>query len=197
MTCPCAMPSENISYTHSTPSSTNFTPSPSALTTTRHVSYALPAVLVHPCIVVQLRRCVVACDRGAAEGRSVILDFVGIAHVPSKLHLLLLDFLIIFLEMVLTTIAYETSLSSEMPPDTPDPLLPIPPNSAPDSTERSKSSQSLSYERPYVIDLHFSTILEHLRHPHLSLRETRLRPSYASACEGTNARARSSSCSGP
>ncbi|KAH9930386.1 hypothetical protein B0H21DRAFT_761568 [Amylocystis lapponica] len=106
---------------------------------------------------------------GQAQGRSVILDFVGMANAPSKMHLLCLDFLIIFLQILLTTIAYETSLTAAMPSDTPDPLLPNPAMPvAPLSTlaeEPYKSIELPPSEVPYVIDVRLSTIIERLRRP--------------------------------
>ncbi|KAI0074165.1 hypothetical protein K474DRAFT_1648389 [Panus rudis PR-1116 ss-1] len=102
---------------------------------------------------------------GAASGRSIILDFVGMAYRPSKLHLLFLDFLIIALELVLTTIAYEAAVATEQSPDTPDPLLPIPPE--PPSTPLSRYLDDINKpeESPYALDLRFSTIIHRLRNP--------------------------------
>ncbi|OCH88871.1 hypothetical protein OBBRIDRAFT_794821 [Obba rivulosa] len=103
--------------------------------------------------------------QGAAQGRSIILDFVGIGHDPSKAHLLFLDFLIIFLEMLLTTIAYETSYLADMPSDTPDSLLPIPaaPTTFP-STSCDSSKESPA--PPYIMDIRFGLLFDRLRHPH-------------------------------
>ncbi|KZT11042.1 uncharacterized protein LAESUDRAFT_721462 [Laetiporus sulphureus 93-53] len=97
---------------------------------------------------------------GAAQGRSIILDFVGMSHLPSKLHLLSLDFLIIFLQMLLTVIAYETSLAADMPSNTPDPLLPTPIT----ATHRS-SEETLKTDSPYIIDLRFPLVIDRLRNP--------------------------------
>ncbi|KZT28943.1 hypothetical protein NEOLEDRAFT_1128424 [Neolentinus lepideus HHB14362 ss-1] len=120
---------------------------------------------------------------GAVVGRTVVLDFVGMAHVPTKLHLLLLDFLIVLLQMALTTIAYETSYIMASPDDTPDPLLPATSNSsaytllpaaedASDIASPSTSSTSDCNAEPpepngpsYVIDLRLSTIIDRIRHP--------------------------------
>ncbi|KLO15387.1 hypothetical protein SCHPADRAFT_871150 [Schizopora paradoxa] len=63
---------------------------------------------------------------GAPEGKTIVLDFVGMGRKPSKAQLLWLDFTIILLECILSTIAFETSLANAMPDDTPDPLY-IPP----------------------------------------------------------------------
>ncbi|KAH8118967.1 hypothetical protein DFH11DRAFT_1780198 [Phellopilus nigrolimitatus] len=59
-----------------------------------------------------------------SDARAVVLDFVGMGHKPSRLQLLLLDVTIMLLQALLTTIAYETSLTLAMPGDIPDPLLP-------------------------------------------------------------------------
>ncbi|CAL1706937.1 unnamed protein product [Somion occarium] len=104
---------------------------------------------------------------GASPGRSVILDFVGMANRPSKLHLLSLDFLIIFLDLLLVTIAYESAVAAEQPEDTPDPLLHIPnqqPPASPLSTSLNDTEKS-QQEPPYVLDLRVSTIMNRLRNP--------------------------------
>ncbi|GBE80984.1 hypothetical protein SCP_0307070 [Sparassis crispa] len=99
--------------------------------------------------------------QGAAHGRSVILDFVGLAYTPSKAHLLFLDFLIIFLNMLLVTIAFETSLSSAMPPNTPDPLLPSITTSPMPLLEETPKN----VDTPYVINIRLSTLFYRLRYP--------------------------------
>ena len=90
-----------------------------------------------------------------------------LGFTPTKLYLLTLDLIIIFLNMLLTTIAYETSLQSAMPSGTPDPLLPIPPQSPPASpllsNENNDKSESLSTRPPYVLDLHLSHMIYRLR----------------------------------
>lgn len=84
---------------------------------------------------------------------------MNLAYEPSKAHLLALDFFIVFLSLVLVTIAYETSYAADMPSDTPDPLSPIPatPTSPIDAHEPTKSN--------YVLELRLSTIIERLRNP--------------------------------
>ncbi|EJD02686.1 uncharacterized protein FOMMEDRAFT_19965 [Fomitiporia mediterranea MF3/22] len=57
-------------------------------------------------------------------GKGIVLDFVGMGRRPSKTQLLLLDATIMFLQAILTTIAYETSLALAMPADVVDPLFP-------------------------------------------------------------------------
>ncbi|KAG6911116.1 hypothetical protein DXG01_003856 [Tephrocybe rancida] len=117
--------------------------------------------------------------QGAAEGRAIILDFVGMGYVPSKTQLLGLDFLIIFLQFTLTTIAYETSLyehSSEtdthdmllpipMPSPTSSPLFtPIPPQLATTMAQHTKSYPPPTTS-PYVVDLRLAPIIARLRNP--------------------------------
>lgn len=96
-----------------------------------------------------------------------------LAYTPTKLHLLSIDFAIIVLNTILTTIAYETSLYSALPTDAPDPLLPLPPPSTPstpilfsadDDEDESPKEPSIP-ESPYVLDLRLSHIVHRLRHP--------------------------------
>lgn len=99
-----------------------------------------------------------------------MLDFVGMSFKPSRLYLLTLDFIIIFLQMLLTVIAYETSLAADMPADTQDPLLPTSPHSPASSTpfmselDDDKPPESTD-ESPYIIDLRLSPIIDRLRRP--------------------------------
>ncbi|KAJ7497367.1 hypothetical protein FB451DRAFT_1211177 [Mycena latifolia] len=94
---------------------------------------------------------------GPSDGKSVILDFIGMAYAPSKSRLLLLDIFIVFLQMILATIAYETSLVKGN--DTPDNLSPVPTRPVPDRPKSSRSST------PYVIDLSLKAVVARLRHP--------------------------------
>jgi hypothetical protein len=98
------------------------------------------------------------------------------AYKPSKIHLLLLDAFILFLQMLLTTIAYETSLFSKISSNAslapPIPALPSPfpsPDSAPqtppaDDPSKSSLPPPIS-ESPYIIDLRLSHVLDRLRNP--------------------------------
>ncbi|OSD07085.1 hypothetical protein PYCCODRAFT_1456625 [Trametes coccinea BRFM310] len=105
-------------------------------------------------------------------GRSIVLDFVGVDAVPSRALLLFLDFVIILLEFILTTIAFETSLSRDSPPDTPDPLQPQAIPSTPVSPLPFDEADVKPPELPlhedgteYIIDLRLRTLLHRLRHP--------------------------------
>lgn len=117
---------------------------------------------------------------GASTGPSLILDFVGMGactyvstiytansragYVPSKLQLVFLDVFIIFLEMVLTTIAYETSLSAATSAtDTTDTLLHVPRSPNPQLSTPNKSQPiNVPY---YALDLQFGAIIKRLRGP--------------------------------
>ncbi|KAI0743928.1 hypothetical protein C8Q80DRAFT_1184089 [Daedaleopsis nitida] len=110
---------------------------------------------------------------GAAEGRSIVLDFVGIGHKPSKAFLLCLDLTIVIFEFILITIAYETSFTLAMPPDTPDTLQPDVISSTPmsstisdnDNSKPMDSTYSTDSEPEYIIDLRLRPLLNRLRHP--------------------------------
>jgi len=111
--------------------------------------------------------------QGAAEGRAVVLDFVGMSYTPSRLQLVALDVSIIFLQLLLTSIAYELSLGDESGVDTPAPIpsvsSPSPvPNSASaflpfSSAEGSKRGSSPGIESPYILDISISLVLARLR----------------------------------
>ncbi|KAH9892772.1 hypothetical protein C8Q73DRAFT_72380 [Cubamyces lactineus] len=104
-------------------------------------------------------------------GRSIVLDFVGVDHVPSRASLLFLDFIIILLQVILTTISYETSLSRDMPPDTPDPLspesIPTTPSSPSPLGDHIKPPALPLHEdgTEYIIDLRLRTLFWRLGHP--------------------------------
>lgn len=117
-----------------------------------------------------------------ARDRTCTERSAAVARKPSKLHLLLLDALILFLQMVLATIAYEASLiskssSSDSIPLTsstniPDPSSPFPfPSMSASSTPNLDASPSKSPPPPdiidpqYIIDLRLSHILDRLKNP--------------------------------
>ncbi|KAF7376211.1 hypothetical protein MSAN_00036200 [Mycena sanguinolenta] len=81
---------------------------------------------------------------GASEGKTVILDFIGMAHPPSKFRLLSLDFSIVFLQMLLATIAHETSLAKDNLTDSASApsTLPSPANTSSTSPDCTKSYPS-------------------------------------------------------
>jgi hypothetical protein len=88
-----------------------------------------------------------------------IVDYIP-AYPPSKFRLLALDVLIVFLQMVLATIAHETSLAKDNN-NSSDTLLPTPNTILPD---RSKSYPPMM-ATPYVIDLSLRTVISRLQHP--------------------------------
>ncbi|KAI0699568.1 hypothetical protein BC835DRAFT_1412550 [Cytidiella melzeri] len=121
--------------------------------------------------------------QGAVQGRAIIIDFIGqgalsclhliyaphpcsraLAVTPSKMRLLLLDFAIISLNMVLISIAYETTLQAEMPTDAPDPLLPIPLPSLP-TTNAHPIADWFYKDSHLTLDLRFSQVVHRLRNP--------------------------------
>ncbi|KAI0798715.1 hypothetical protein BC629DRAFT_243671 [Irpex lacteus] len=119
---------------------------------------------------------------GAAKGRSVLIDFIGQTGTASPLHLLSLDITIIFLNTLLISIAYETTLHAEKDFSAPDPLLPSPSpfntsNTFPSlSLSPSPSPSSSTYPPPpqptkhsqhsqLILDLHLTQILSRLLNP--------------------------------
>ncbi|KAF9450412.1 hypothetical protein P691DRAFT_810354 [Macrolepiota fuliginosa MF-IS2] len=124
--------------------------------------------------------------QGASEGRALVIDFVGMSYVPSRLQILSLDLCILVLQLFTTTISYETQLyytSTET--DTPDVLLPdtsslpspsteyaplasdphplSPPESDTPHTDITKDSRKDPI--PCVVDLQFAPIISRLRSP--------------------------------
>ncbi|THH20419.1 hypothetical protein EW146_g952 [Bondarzewia mesenterica] len=105
--------------------------------------------------------------QGAAEGRAIILDFIGMAYKPSKFHLLYLDFLILALSFLITTIAYETSYTIASPSDILDPLQPTSSSILPSTSTYQPISSPPSSPQPegLIIDFHISMMLRHIRNP--------------------------------
>lgn len=117
----------------------------------------------------------------------LMVCFILLAAIPSKLQLLLLDFTIIVLDMLLAALAYENSLYEASPKGTPDPLLPIPPETSPALTPLPSSPPSPNLDSdptlpstyayppkppsasntdtPYVMDVRLSAIYRRLRNP--------------------------------
>ncbi|KAH7913897.1 hypothetical protein BJ138DRAFT_1170997 [Hygrophoropsis aurantiaca] len=99
------------------------------------------------------------------EGRSVILDFVGLGYQPSKLHLLLLDALIILLQVILTTISYERSLHLSSPATIPDTLQPPSTSATAEASMEDEPYKVHNNERVHVLDLRITSIITRLRNP--------------------------------
>lgn len=103
---------------------------------------------------------------GTGEGRTVVLDFVGMEYAPSKMHLLLLDVLILVFLLLLETLAYEKSLqqSSSIISEVllQHPLVPTPSLSYSDEDEQPKPSRS---ERTYIVDLRLAPLIDRIRQP--------------------------------
>ncbi|KAE9411413.1 hypothetical protein BT96DRAFT_870114 [Gymnopus androsaceus JB14] len=113
---------------------------------------------------------------GPSEGRSVILDFVGLAYSPSKFQLLFVDFSIIFLQMLLTVISFEMHTPESGTEDSNDYLLatptsPIPPLET--SFANQKAFESPPNNEPqYIVDIRLSSILARLRNPPATISRT-------------------------
>lgn len=74
---------------------------------------------------------------------TVVANFMlTVGRAASRLQLLLLDATIIFLQVILTTIAYETSLARAMPDDYVDPLLSPEPTSPEDTYSTSTETET-------------------------------------------------------
>ncbi|KIJ39455.1 hypothetical protein M422DRAFT_781033 [Sphaerobolus stellatus SS14] len=84
----------------------------------------------------------VATPNGEGWGKTMLLDFVGMGTPPTQIELLALDVLIIFLQVILVCISYETSLAMSLPPEALDPLAPDDDDSIPvlDEDEDSEST---------------------------------------------------------
>ncbi|KAJ7096248.1 hypothetical protein C8R44DRAFT_812531 [Mycena epipterygia] len=101
---------------------------------------------------------------GPSDGKTVILDFIGMGHPPpSKFRLLSLDLFIVLLQIILATIAYETSFA-ENNANAPDDLLPAADPSTGTIPDRTKPYPYIS-SAPYVIDLRLRAVIARLRHP--------------------------------
>ena len=124
-----------------------------------------------------------------------ILTFLLTAYLPSKLQLLTLDMLIVILQLLLITIAYETSVyydnEAENPEDILLPSTPVPSalsiplfqssfdtssDSTPFSPRLPSKTMSPSNAVPTVVDLRFTTIMRHFRHPPPPSRSTVVDP---------------------
>ncbi|KAJ7462380.1 hypothetical protein B0H11DRAFT_1816315 [Mycena galericulata] len=97
---------------------------------------------------------------GPSDGKAIILDFIGMASAPSKFRLVSLDVFIVFLQMVLVAIAYETTLAK----DDPNALSPTLTSSTSLDPDGTKSHPPLP-TTPYVIDLSVGAFTSRLRNP--------------------------------
>jgi hypothetical protein len=111
---------------------------------------------------------------GAAKGPSIILDFIGlrkvqftfvdpplisvVAYQPSRLHVLLLDFVILMFSLVLVTISHEHSLLASTTSQATSSIL--------GPREPSENNNPFKTEAlPYVIDLRLDSIIDRIRNP--------------------------------
>ncbi|KAJ7251503.1 hypothetical protein B0H12DRAFT_1119249 [Mycena haematopus] len=103
---------------------------------------------------------------GASDGKTVILDFIGMAHPPSKFRLVSLDFFIVFLQMLLATMAYETSLAKDNDTDDTSATSTLPSAAnASSGPDRTKSYPPRASAPPYVFDLRFRAVIARLWSP--------------------------------
>lgn len=100
--------------------------------------------------------------------------------MPSKFQLLSLDFFILILQLLLTTISFEVSLADSVPSDQQDILLPIPTSPIPPPSATATPSSASPFARflyyrtkelsasvvpDYILDLDFNTVLARIRNP--------------------------------
>jgi len=121
---------------------------------------------------------------GPAKGPSLILDFVGLCEIlstftrslltlvvvyqPSRLHVLLLDLVIIVSGWVLVTISYEHSLPATNTPRTTTSVLG--PHEPEENDDPFKTGTS-----PYIVDLRLGPIIDRIRNPTLPQTTERAR----------------------
>ncbi|KAJ7217999.1 hypothetical protein GGX14DRAFT_439180 [Mycena pura] len=97
----------------------------------------------------------------SASDKTVILDLIGIAYIPSTLRLVSLDIFILFLQLLLASISYETSLAADYEADAGS--LEISPSASVSGSPKSYPPQASA--PPYVMDLRFMTVVARLRGP--------------------------------
>ncbi|KAF9268929.1 hypothetical protein L218DRAFT_540615 [Marasmius fiardii PR-910] len=109
---------------------------------------------------------------GAHEGRAIILDFVGLGYVPSKLQLLELDLLILFLQLILTIISFEVYVTVDKRESNTTDHTQHPSWSLSDEIENTSLGTSLSDHKGtvfpddslrYVLDIRLAPTLAKLR----------------------------------
>jgi len=120
---------------------------------------------------------------GAPEGRSAVLDFVGLGFTPSRTQLLLLDFLIITLSVVVTTLAYEAAYARAVTKAAIRATLDLTPANAHTYTDPLTTSAS-EEDSDLVLDLRSSLLVRHVRHPPSPPPEDTQLPNGAAVVEG-------------
>ncbi|KAG9316545.1 hypothetical protein JVU11DRAFT_2595 [Chiua virens] len=117
-------------------------------------------------------------QEGATEGRAIILDFIGMGYLPSKLHLVSLDTLILSLQMLLTTISFEISLHLSSSSETECSIIPLPSALSPPILEVDCADGEGKYSHRHaptmIIDLRFRHLINRLRNPVLPVSPTGL-----------------------
>jgi len=100
----------------------------------------------------------------APHGKSVVLDFVGMASTPPRTQLLLLDLLIITLSVVVTTVAYETAYARAVTKAAIRATLDLTP-AATSPAQTYTDPLDLGDSNNVVLDLRASLLLRHVRRP--------------------------------
>jgi len=98
----------------------------------------------------------------APHGKSVVLDFVGMAFTPPRTQLLLLDLFIITLSVIVTTVAYETAYARAVTKAAIRATLDLTPAS---SAHTYADPLDLGNDVDLVLDLRASLLLRHVRRP--------------------------------
>jgi hypothetical protein len=124
----------------------------------------------------------------APHGKSVVLDFVGMAFTPSRTQLLLLDLLIITLSIIVTTVAYETAYARAMTKAAIRATLDLTPTTSPAHTYADPlnlvGDDDPDDPDDVVLDLRASLLLRHVRRPPLPPPDDAPLPNGATIVEG-------------
>ncbi|KAI0300985.1 hypothetical protein B0F90DRAFT_1810222 [Multifurca ochricompacta] len=119
----------------------------------------------------------------AQDGRSVVLDFVGMASTPSRTQLLLLDLLIITLSVIVTTIAYEAAYARAVTKAAIRATLDLTPSTSHTYTDPLVPAVNEG-DTDLVLDLRATLLLGHIRQPPLPPPEDTPLPNGAAVVEG-------------
>jgi len=120
---------------------------------------------------------------GAPDGRTAVLDFVGMGFTPSRTQLLLLDLFIITLSLVVTTIAYEATYARAVNSAAHRATLDLTPSNAHAYTD--PLTPPVTEEgTDLVLDFRSSLLLRHVRQPPSPPPEDTQHPNGAAVVEG-------------
>ncbi|KAI9507446.1 hypothetical protein F5148DRAFT_981407 [Russula earlei] len=119
----------------------------------------------------------------ARDGRTAVLDFVGMAFTPSRTQLLLLDLLIIMLSVVVATMAYEATYARAVTKAAIRATLDLTPSNA--QTYTDPLTPTLPDENSdLVLDFRSALVLRHLRQPPSPPPEDAQPPNSVAVVEG-------------